>query len=545
MFSGGLDSLGGAIEETVNQRRNIVLVTHKSTPKLNTRLRALDDALATKADENRPFHIGVRINKNKTLNREYTQRSRSFLYASLGATISEMLGLSNIRFYENGVISLNLPVCAQVVGGRATRTTHPRVLRGFQQLFSLVAERTFEVDNPFIWKTKGEVVDLIARSGCADMIGLSTSCTHTWEMSKEHSHCGKCSQCIDRRFAVLAAKQEVHDPEGAYSVAMLTENRDKDEDKTMLATYIEAANRISEMDFHEFMVEFGEAGRVYRCFDEPAGAIARKVFELHQRHAKEIASAIDGALQTHAAELRRRTLPGDCLLRIVYESSLPYVAPVVERVPEEPDYLFRKRGDVWEARFNGQDKIIINSVNKGAEYINYLLGHPNRHMQVFDIVGRRAVALCNTLHSGDEKYLAESDGFQITQGFPLSDAGEIADADAIAQYRSRVTDLLSDVEDERAAGHSARVQELEEEMAQICQVIEEATGLGGRRRKGKDMRKNVRDAFRNAITRAIAKINEYDASLSEHLKEHVRCGSTPGYFPDRDIEWELAPVTNK
>lgn len=123
MFSGGLDSLGGAVEETVNQRRNIVLVTHKSTPKLNTRLRALDDALATKVDENRPFHIGVRINKNKTLNREYTQRSRSFLYASLGATISEMLGLSNIRFYENGVISLNLPVCAQVVGGRATRTT--------------------------------------------------------------------------------------------------------------------------------------------------------------------------------------------------------------------------------------------------------------------------------------------------------------------------------------------------------------------------------------------------------------------------------------
>ena len=39
-----------------------------------------------------------------------------------------MLGLNRVHFYENGIISLNLPVCAQVVGGRATRTTHPRVM---------------------------------------------------------------------------------------------------------------------------------------------------------------------------------------------------------------------------------------------------------------------------------------------------------------------------------------------------------------------------------------------------------------------------------
>lgn len=49
-----------------------------------------------------------------------------------------MLNLKSVRFYENGVISLNLPVCAQVVGGRATRTTHPRVMRGFQDIVSLV-----------------------------------------------------------------------------------------------------------------------------------------------------------------------------------------------------------------------------------------------------------------------------------------------------------------------------------------------------------------------------------------------------------------------
>ena len=92
------------------------------------------------------------------LNHEYTQRSRSFLYMSIGATIAKMIGLKSVRFYENGVISLNLPVCAQVAGGRATRTTHPKVMKGFQDIISLVAGEPFTIENPFIWKTKADVV---------------------------------------------------------------------------------------------------------------------------------------------------------------------------------------------------------------------------------------------------------------------------------------------------------------------------------------------------------------------------------------------------
>ena len=83
MFSGGLDSLAGAIDEVLNEKHKVVLVTHKSTPKLNTRHRRLEKMIADKAGENAPLHIGVRVNKNKGLNYEYTQRSRSFLYLRL------------------------------------------------------------------------------------------------------------------------------------------------------------------------------------------------------------------------------------------------------------------------------------------------------------------------------------------------------------------------------------------------------------------------------------------------------------------------------
>ncbi len=213
MFSGGLDSLAGAVDEVLNEKRKVVLVTHKSTPKLNKRHRRLEKMIADKAGENAPLHIGVRVNKNKGLNYEYTQRSRSFLYVSIGATIARMLNLKSVRFYENGVISLNLPVCAQVVGSRATRTTHPRVIQGFQKIISLVAGEPFTIENPYIWKTKADVVEVITKAGCQDMIAASTTCTHTWEMTKDRTHCGTCSQCIDRRFAMIAAKETLkNDP---------------------------------------------------------------------------------------------------------------------------------------------------------------------------------------------------------------------------------------------------------------------------------------------------------------------------------------------
>lgn len=252
MFSGGLDSLAGAIDEVVNQKRRVLLVTHKATSKLNKRYQTLEQMLAEKADGNAPPRISVRVHKTKELNHEYTQRSRSFLYVSIGATIAKMLGLNSVRFYENGVISLNLPVCAQVVGGRATRTTHPRVMKGFQDIVSLVAEGPFTVENPYIWKTKADVVKVITDAGCQDLIKHSMTCTHTWEMTNQHTHCGGCSQCIDRRFAVLAANADQHDPVDHYKFDVFTQSRDaqdkkKNVEKIMAAAYLERANQVKNL----------------------------------------------------------------------------------------------------------------------------------------------------------------------------------------------------------------------------------------------------------------------------------------------------------
>ena len=196
LFSGGLDSLAGAIEEAVSQRRRVVLMNHRSTEKFCVRHQALLDQLAEKAGPGVLMPMRVRISKAGLDGKDYNQRARSFLYGSVAASVAMMLGLKGIRFYENGVVSLNLPVCAQVVGSRSTRTTHPRVLAAMRHLFSLLAGQDFMVDNPFWKETKGEVIRRIVTAGCETMIKTSRSCAHTWETSNEKPHCGLCSQCI-------------------------------------------------------------------------------------------------------------------------------------------------------------------------------------------------------------------------------------------------------------------------------------------------------------------------------------------------------------
>src|SRR5262249_32635630 len=154
--------------------------------------------------------------------KESTHRTRSFSYAALGCVTARLLNLDRIKFFENGVMSLNLPPVAQVVGARATRTTHPQALHGFRTLMSALFGHDFDVVNPFAWMTKWEVVARIAANGFADLIPDTRSCTRVRDMTILHPHCGHCSQCIDRRFAVLAAGQGQNDPVDAYKVDLFT-----------------------------------------------------------------------------------------------------------------------------------------------------------------------------------------------------------------------------------------------------------------------------------------------------------------------------------
>ena len=81
-----------------------------------------------------------------------------------------MSGKDTFSFYENGVVSINLPLAGDVIGGRATRTTHPKVLRGLEGLFLLLLDRQIRIQTPLQRLTKKEVTQLIEAGGMADLL---------------------------------------------------------------------------------------------------------------------------------------------------------------------------------------------------------------------------------------------------------------------------------------------------------------------------------------------------------------------------------------
>jgi len=427
MFSGGLDSLAGAIEEAVVQKRRVMLVNHQSTPKLNRKHQELLQLLGKKANGFTPGHLRVRVNKDSEMTKDYLQRSRSFLYAAIGGAVAHALGLQSLRFYENGVVGLNLPGCAQVVGGRATRTAHPRVLNGFETVLSLVAGRTFSVENPFKWLTRGEIIKKIVDAGCGELIAASMTCAHTWQISNAVTHCGMCSQCVDRRFAMIAADAEKWDPGNQYRADIFTESPPKEEDKTMLATYVERANGVKALDsVRKFVTKFPEVLEAVPYLGGHTESAAARVLDLYTRHAKEVTSAMTMMTGRNLGRMLQRTLPADCLLQIVYQANCPEYSSTPGAV----------MGGT-ECRTGGSpdnNEVMLNLVRKVDGKIDQVLDQTTQVINQGFEVAKAKSALMETMAKGVLDWAAkiEPDDFRVLAA--IMAAGDIAKA-AVALNR--------------------------------------------------------------------------------------------------------------
>ena len=145
LFSGGIDSFAGALESIVGEGRRTVLVGHHSASKVFPVQKELVGLLKAAGHASRLFYVPINVTNTNIEPAEPTQRSRSFLFASLAFVLAQMFGKDQFTFYENGVVSLNLPIAKDVLGSRATKTTHPKVIRGFERIFSLLAGRPIEI----------------------------------------------------------------------------------------------------------------------------------------------------------------------------------------------------------------------------------------------------------------------------------------------------------------------------------------------------------------------------------------------------------------
>jgi 7-cyano-7-deazaguanine synthase in queuosine biosynthesis len=516
LFSGGLDSFAGAAEAALGDGKQIVLVNHRPNPKLEPVVRVLARELGLRSRARPPILLPVRINKRREMTRESTQRSRSLLFVALGAAFAATLGLDRVYLYENGVLSLNLPVTTAVVGSRASRTTHPLTLRRFGRLLALLSEKPFRVENRFQWLTKADVLRRVAAAGCADLIGQTRSCAAARRASHDHPHCGLCSQCIDQRFGVLAAGLGDHDPAEGYAVDLFTGPRSTGPSQTLLAVYAETASQVAELTAPQFLQRYGEIGRALAAFDEAPEIVAQQIFQLHRRHAQQVVGVLDAGCGRHMAGIRQRTLPPTCLVRMVC-GDLGTPSPPSTSEPSTSAYGFRKVGNGWEVRFAGRPRFFLNP-SVGAAYLHLLLQQPGKPIRAVDLA-----------------YQVAKDPTR----FALLRGDDIHDVDARAAYRVRLTDLNQEMENARRDGNSLWLSELEEERQTILVELQRGQGLGRRSRRQGDDRERVRKAVYAALRRVRVKIAEDDAEMAQHLRApQLRGGAAPCYQPPPEVRWE-------
>ena len=387
LFSGGLDSLGGAVAESLGGGRPVLLVSHRPSPKVFARQRALFDALSPRTPRGaRPRHLAVEVNKGKDLGAEFTQRSRSFLFAAIGAVSARAFGLDRLRFYENGVTSLNLPPSPQIVGGRASRTTHPRALDGFGRVLSAAFGRPFAVDNPFRGRTKAEVLAGLRDAGQADLCALAVSCGHTWHSTSARPHCGLCSQCLDRRLAAVAAGlSDAHDPPGGYATDVWEGERGP-ADRILAERYVGAAMRVAACpDAGAFAAAFPEVLDAAAA-GEAAGSAVRAGFDLYGRHAAGVLAAVRTLVGRSADRAERRDYPPNSLLAAFAGAAWGAAGPVpaTPAGPPAPDRL-EVDGEGFEVRRPGRPACFLGNTREFrlAERLNR---RPDRFVPLAELI---------------------------------------------------------------------------------------------------------------------------------------------------------------
>ena len=199
---------------------------------------------------------------------------------------------------------------------RASRTTHPVTMRLLSLLAAAVTGRELLIDNPFLFKTKTEVVQVLAKHDQTDLIALSCSCSHLMFQSSEKRHCGQCSQCIDRRFSVAGAGLLSKDPETDYASDVFIGARPKELDRSIAIDYTRHGIELERRSDVEIAGIFNaEISRAVR-YEGRGRESAEKLIAMHKRHGTVVRQVLEEQLRFNAPKLIDHTLEETSLLAL-------------------------------------------------------------------------------------------------------------------------------------------------------------------------------------------------------------------------------------
>ncbi len=207
LLSGGLDALAGASCELNNSTLFVTFETNGT--EANKAKQSFDVIL-----KDNPNCYHVRIPKMQfKYRKQSTQRTRSLLFIGSAMLYADFYKVDTIKIYENGIMSLNPTFSFR---RRVTHTTHPRTIYVLNKILKAL-NINIKIINPFNYKTKAEVIDLIPNKWnvlikntktCSKMPG-----SKPFQNRKKSGicQCGVCTACILRQIAIYNSSKKEYD----------------------------------------------------------------------------------------------------------------------------------------------------------------------------------------------------------------------------------------------------------------------------------------------------------------------------------------------
>lgn len=189
------------------------------------------------------------------------------------------------------------------------------------------------------------------------------------------------------------------------------------------------------------------------------------------------------------------------------------------------DFTFTSEGDVW--LLGAGERTVRLRASRGLAHLHALISAPNQDLHALELAGR-----------GRGRAVSPDDLAQMSS---VGGSGlEVADAQALAAYKSRYIELAAELSEAEANHDRGQQERVREEMGFLAEEVQRATGLGGRMRVTGSQAERARVAVTRAVRSAMARISADLPDLGRHLDQAIVTGLRCSYRPQGPVpRWRL------
>ena len=302
-LSGGIDSAVGVIDLLEkNKESQVCMVSHQSNlPGVSSTQNNLYKIISDLYPE-RCIHIKFRsgLLNNHSFDKNY--HTRALLYNAVAFAMASLYSSDHYYVYENGISAINFKG-VNSIDDSTGRSVHPQTLHLLEELFACITGTQFTIKQPFLFKTKAEVIGKLIQYRRKELIAHTISCDRHHPIPLGLSHCGICPSCITRNIA-LFAKDYWREQKDLFYYDLLAENNLPPQAKEMIGTMLKEMiffiNQRSSAFCQIWEDEIIAVETNFRSYNFYS-SVADRIYDLCCRHFSELQESINRMWNTYAA----------------------------------------------------------------------------------------------------------------------------------------------------------------------------------------------------------------------------------------------------